>query len=51
MVKAEINRMKVNMSKYKTTQTLNPITFIIDREFSSSILEDQVIFGKALGYS
>jgi hypothetical protein len=43
LLAAEIDRMKIYMSQYERAQVLNPDSSIIDREFSSSTLEDEVI--------
>jgi hypothetical protein len=39
----EIDRLNIYMSQYERAQILNPESSIVDREFSSSALEDEVI--------
>jgi hypothetical protein len=39
----ENDRLKIYISQYERAQILNPESSIVDREFSSSVLEDEVI--------
>jgi hypothetical protein len=43
LLPTEIDRMRIYMSQYERTQVLNSDSSIVDREFSSSALEDEVI--------
>jgi hypothetical protein len=43
LLPAGIDRMRIYMLQYERTQVLNLDSSIVDREFSSSVLEDEVI--------
>jgi hypothetical protein len=46
----EIHRLKIYMSQYERAQVLNPDSSIVDREFLSLALEDELI-KERLSYS